>query len=247
MEIDKLISKNLWLPVRELTQVTKEDHRYYLDESTGDKYFSVTTILSYAKPNSAKKALQDWRNLQVAEGKDPNQASIDGDAMHKLIESYIASGYQDPPIELCKGRGYRLFKQYKEGFLTSTALEPKLLEGKIYSEVDGMRFAGTIDLVTTVQITPEGKVELAIVDHKSISDISKSGSRKKDYLPQIGAYAKAVKDRYGVTVECAYINFASEKSFKSYRISLDEIKEGWDTFYYALHKFYTESAYAKNK
>lgn len=156
----------------------------------------------------------------------------------KLLKVYLESGYASPEIEDSLPRAYKLFKKYDEEFLKKVHVVPHVIEGRVFTEVDGMKYAGTIDLVATVQHEPEGKKELAIIDHKSISNIKNASSKRKGYLPQLAAYAKAIKDKYGKTIEVAYLNFASEKSFKSYRIELSEILEQWDQFYYKLDSFY---------
>lgn len=245
-EIDPIIQKSLWEPLPDMAQITKESGRWYefCDKGLGDdKYYSVTTIIDSAKSVSSKKAIEDWKRSEIRQGLDPNRYSRDGDKMHELIENYIIQGYKYPKAEQCKGRGYQLFKQYEQGFLKKVSITPHIVEGRVFADVNGLRYAGTIDLVATVQTEPEGKEELAIIDHKSVSEIKKASSKRKGYLPQLAAYAKAIKDRYGKVVDCAYLNFASEKSFKSYRIDMEEILENWDRFYYNLHGFYEKKEF----
>lgn len=240
-DIDPIISKNLWEPLKDLDQITTGSGRWYsFPDTPEEKYFSVTTIIDHSKSISSKKAINDWKNKEIAEGNDPDRYSKDGDVMHSLIEHYYKSGYSQPPKEKCKGRGYRLYKQYNDNFLSTNYIIPHLIEGRLYTNVEGMKYAGTVDLVATIQTAPESKKELVIIDHKSIKTITSASSKKKGYLPQLAAYAKAVKDRYGKTVDAAYLNFASEKGFKSYRIDMSELLDYWDEFYYKLHKFYKD-------
>ena len=242
--IDPLIAQNLWEALPPLQQITTDSGRWYspLDKPE-EKYFSVTTVLDDSKSVGAKMALDAWKRSQIKEGLDPNRYSFDGDKMHYLLENYFNQGFRQPKKEDCNGRGYQLFKQYEQGFLKQVSIVPHLIEGRVFTEVDGMKYAGTIDLVASVQIDPEGPIELALIDHKSVSDISKAGSKRKGYLPQLAAYAKAIKDKYGKTIDVAYLNFASEKSFKSYRVEIEEIMEQWDQFYYKLDAFYKKGVF----
>lgn len=239
--IDPAIQKNLWEPLPELKQVTLDDGRYY--EKDGEKYYSVTTIIDAAKTVGSKKAIEAWKKAEIAAGLDPNRYSIEGEHMHSLIEYYYRNNYKYPPLKDCKGRGYSLFKQYDQGFLKNTHVVPHIIEGRVYNEVDGMKYAGTIDLVATIQTEPEGPKRLALIDHKSISQIKNASSKRKGYIVQLAAYAKAIKDRYGKTVDVCILNFASEKSFKSYEIDMSEVLEQWDQFYYKLHAFYQKGVF----
>ena len=244
--IDPIIKANLWEPLPDLAQITTDSGRWYefCDSSYGkEKFYSVTTIISASNTEQDKRALNNWKLGQIKEGKDPNQPAADGERMHKLIEEYFKRGYEQPKLADCSGRGYQLYKQYNEGFLSSNYIIPHLIEGRLYTTVDGMSYAGTVDLVATIQSNPEGTKELALIDHKSINKMGNSKSKLKKYLGQLSAYAKAIKDRYGITVDVAYVNFASEKSFKSYRIELDQIMEGWNDFYYTLNSFYKKGVF----
>jgi len=239
--IDPIIQNNLWEPLPPMKQVTTDKGRWY--ELDGDPYYSVTTIIQASKTVAAKRAIEDWKRSEIKAGRDPNRFSRDGDAMHALIEYYYENAYEHPPLEMCKGRGYQLYKQYNEGYLSKVHVVPHLIEGRVYNEVDGMRYAGTIDLVATIQEEPGGKKQLALIDHKSISEIKNASSKRKGYIPQLAAYAKAIKDRYGKTVDVAILNFASTKSFKSYKIDMKEILEQWDQFYYKMASFYEKGVF----
>ena len=238
-EIDDLIKAKLWEPLPPLNQITTDTGRWYSPpDAPEDRYFSVTTIIDSDKNVSSRQALEAWKRSQVLEGKDPKQPSIDGDKMHNLIENYIRQGFKLPKASDSSGRAYKLFKQYEQGFLKTHSIVPHLIEGRLFTEVNSMKYAGTVDLVASIQVTPEGKTELALIDHKSISKIANASSKRKGYIPQLSAYAKAIKDKYGLTIDVAYLNFASVDGFKSYRIELAEILENWDVFHSKLVRFY---------
>ena len=243
-KIHPLIKEKLWKPLKPLKQVTTDKGRWYEDvDDPSKKYYSVTTVIDASKSAAARNAIEAWKKAEIAEGKDPNRYSVEGEHMHSLIEYYYRNAYEYPPLDQCYGRGYQLFKRYDEGFLKTTSVIPLIIEGKIYTEVDGMKYAGTIDLVAEVRTEPESKPEIALIDHKSISKIKNASSKRKGYIPQLAAYAKAIKDQYGITIDCAYLNFASERSFKSYRIEIEEIMEQWDQFYYKLDAFYRKAVF----
>ena len=239
--IDPIIANNLWEPLPPMKQVTTDRGRWY--ELDDEAYYSVTTIIQAAKTVGAKRAIEDWKRAEIKAGRDPERYSRDGDAMHALIEYYYQRAYELPPLEMCKGRPYQLFQQYKEGYLDRVHVIPHIIEGRVYNEIDGMRYAGTIDLVATIQEEPGGPKQLALIDHKSISEIKNASSKRKGYIPQLAAYAKAIKDRYGKTIDVAILNFASTKSFKSYKIDMSEILEQWDQFYYKMVSFYEKGEF----
>jgi hypothetical protein len=242
---DPIILKNLWEELPPLEQITLPNGRYYTKGD--DKYYSVTTIIEASKSVASKNAIETWKKLEIEQGNDPARYSVEGEHMHSLIEYYYRNNYAQPPLEMCFGRGYRLFKQYDEGFLKTTHVVPHIIEGRVYTEVDGMKYAGTIDLVATIQTKPEGPKRLAIIDHKSISKIINASSKRKGYIPQLSAYAKAIKDRYGITVDVCILNFASEKGFKSFEIEMPEVVEQWDQFYYKLAHFYKLGVFPDNE
>tara|TARA_R110000823_G_scaffold241207_2_gene365982 strand:+ start:1306 stop:2073 length:768 start_codon:yes stop_codon:yes gene_type:complete len=243
--IDPLIRANLWEELPRLEQVTLDSGRYYTKDD--EKYYSVTTIIDAAKTVGSKNAIEAWKKAEIADGKDPSRYSREGEHMHSLIEYYYRNNYSYPPLEQCKGRGYTLFKQYDIGFLKNTHVIPHIIEGRLYTEVDGMKYAGTVDLVATIQTEPEGPKRLALIDHKSISKMGNASSKRKGYIAQLAAYAKAIKDKYGKTVDVCILNFASEKGFKSYEIEMPEVLEQWDQFYYKLESFYRKGVFPKSE
>lgn len=241
--IDPAIRATLWEELPPMKQVTLDEGGRWYENDKGEKYYSVTTVIDSAKSVASKNAIEVWKKAEIASGKDPGRYSREGNHMHSLIEYYYRNNYSYPPLEDCYGRGYTLFKQYDAGFLKGTHVIPHIIEGRVFNEVDGMKYAGTIDLVATIQTEPEGPKRLALIDHKSISQMKNAGSKRKGYIAQLAAYAKAIKDKYGKTVDVCMINFASEKGFKSYEIEMPEVLEQWDQFYYKLDAFYKKGIF----
>jgi hypothetical protein len=226
----------IWKPKKGLKQVTTDKGRWY--EKDGKKFYSVTTIIDAQNSAQDKLTLEKWKQKEIEAGRDPNKASMDGDLMHKLIEDFLED-YELP--EASKERGYKLFEQYYKGFLLPTHIVPHLIEGRLYNTVQGYGYAGTVDLVATIQTEPEGPEILTVIDHKSIKNIKQIDWKAPKHLLQIAAYAKAIKDQYGKEVDEARVNYASTTGFESRVYNKEEIAQAWSNFYrFKLKKFYEE-------
>lgn len=223
---------------KKLTQITTEEGRWY-EDSKKKKYYSVTTVLDAQKSPQDIIALEQYKEKEIAAGRDPKQAALDGTELHRLIEEYLLGDYELPDFE--KDRPHKLFKQYYEGFLKPVHVVPHLIEKQLYTSINNFGYAGTVDLVATIQTEPEGPEELVLIDHKSIKYTSQINWKVKKHLLQSAAYAKAVKDRYGKEIDKIVINYASTTKFESRVFEKEEIVKAWNNFYlYYLKKFYEE-------
>jgi hypothetical protein len=232
----------LWKPTKALKQITTDVGRWYQDGKR-NKYYSVTTIIDAQKSAQDILVLEKWKQKEVEAGRNPAQASLDGDMMHKMIENYLQD--MELPRE-GKDRAYKLFDQYYKGFLLPTDIQPTMIEGAVYNTVNNYRYAGTVDLVASIQTEPETPRKLAIIDHKSIKNIKQVGWKAGKHLIQIAAYAKAIKDQYNKEVDVAIVNYASTTGFKSMVYNKEEIAKAWSNFYnFYLKKFYEEGHDAK--
>lgn len=245
-----------------MIQVTTDKGRYYLDlelteelrkliysrEDTSSEieklkpYYSVTTIKSYTDPKSKREALEKWRQAEIEAGRDPSAASKEGDIFHGYLESYYDNKFELPEKEECEARPFQLFEQYNKNFLKKAHIEPVEIETQYKTEVNGYRYAGTIDFLGNVQVAGEDdKPYLELNDHKSIKKLGDASSRIKGYWLQQVAYAKALKDA-GIVIHRARINFASTRGFKTFVLSLDELVEKYwkeeGQFYSRLENFY---------
>lgn len=244
-EIDPLILKGLWDNSGEtLEQVTLESGRYYKDTS-GKKYYSVSTVLDKTMHPAKRKALDDWRASLPAGEADliKNSAASRGTQLHMMVEQYLLRGYQLPDEEFCCGEAYQLFQQYHKGFLRPSYIIPRLIEGKTHYLPNGKYgYAGTVDLVADIQLPTDAKPILTAVDHKSINNISKASDRVRGYKEQLAGYIASIRHKYGDAgdIQRGIINFVSTRGFRQYVMDFAEIEEFWGKFHDKLERFYVE-------
>lgn len=204
-----------------------DGRRYYLTP-TGNKYKSVTTVISN---NPEKKAgIQRWRNRVGAE--EANRISAystgRGNKYHKLVENFINNEHD---TEL-----------YKEDTLVWDMFNASLevlnninnvyfQEAALYSDVLGL--AGRVDCIA------EYNGKLSIIDFKT----SKKYKKKEylyDYYVQEVAYACMLLEQYNLKIEQLVTIVAVESGMpqveivppkKEYLIRLEEyIKEYEQTY-----------------
>jgi CRISPR/Cas system-associated exonuclease Cas4 (RecB family) len=211
----------------EMSTTMIDGRRYYLTP-TGNKYKSVTTVISN---NPEKKAgIQRWRNRVGAE--EANRISAystgRGNKYHKLVENFINNEHD---TEL-----------YKEDTLVWDMFNASLevlnninnvyfQEAALYSDVLGL--AGRVDCIA------EYNGKLSIIDFKT----SKKYKKKEylyDYYVQEVAYACMLLEQYNLKIEQLVTIVAVESGMpqveivppkKEYLIRLEEyIKEYEQTY-----------------
>ena len=211
----------------EMSTIMIDGRRYYLTP-TGNKYKSVTTVISN---NPEKKAgIQRWRNRVGAE--EANKISAystgRGNKYHKLVENLINNEHD---TEL-----------YKEDTLVWDMFNASLevlnninnvyfQEAALYSDVLGL--AGRVDCIA------EYNGKLSIIDFKT----SKKYKKKEylyDYYVQEVAYACMLLEQYNLKIEQLVTIVAVESGMpqveivppkKEYLIKLEEyIKEYEQTY-----------------
>lgn len=83
-----------------------DHHRRYIDPGSGQRFYpiqladgrwlavpGVTSMLGVLDPPEDKEILRQWREREVAAGRDPNHRRDSGTRVHAGIESYIRSGH----------------------------------------------------------------------------------------------------------------------------------------------------------
>ncbi len=151
------------------------DIRTYLTP-TGEKYPSVTTVLSKTKDQTH---LHAWRKRigEEAAAKITAQAGRRGTATHLLCEKLVLN----EPIDLSEEMpmSVHLFKQL-EGFLKQNVNGVRVSEGSLFSHK--LKVAGSVDLIANY-----GN-QAAIIDFKT----SRANKRKdwiEDYFMQCAMYS----------------------------------------------------------
>lgn len=176
----------------DLKRVNEDGKRLYLTE-TGEKYPSVTTVLSYF----SRKGIAAWRKRVGHEtaNKISTQAAGFGTAMHDIAEKYILGTLVEKEANPIALSSFRTIQPY----LDDNVDKIYGVELRMYSHE--LQTAGTADLICRY----EGK--------NTLLDFKTSRKRKTrddiySYFIQCAAYAVMVKERYDMDIEQAVILMA---------------------------------------
>lgn len=182
------------LPDIKLERVTKEDGKRYYVTPEGNRYTSVTTMLSHF----SQDAIKEWRKKVGYDeaNKISKRASGRGTRLHTLCEKYLMNedAKIDHPLDL------QLFKTILPHLDEINNIH--LLEKYLYS--DYLRLAGTVDCVA------EYRGKLNIIDFKTSSKLKKE-EWIEGYFIQACAYAIMFEERYKIPVPRITIIIATEE------------------------------------
>jgi genome maintenance exonuclease 1 len=177
-----------------LEQITREDGVRFYQTPSGNRYPSITTILSA----QSKQGILEWRKKVGEEqaNKISKAAASRGTKLHTYVENYLNNVNAINEMSFIQ----------KELF---TSILPELhkinnihvQEQKLYS--DYLRLAGTVDCIGEY----EGK--LSVIDFKT------SGKLKKkewisSYFMQCAAYAIMYEERTGIPINKLVVLIAVE-------------------------------------
>lgn len=174
------------LPRLEIPRVEEDGKRYYVTPN-GDRYRSVTTILSQL----SKQGIEEWR-ARIGEEeatKITTKAATRGTKLHTMMEDYVAN---DEDFALNKMPTTTSLFLDIQPYVDKNVDEVYGIEYPLFS--DRLRAAGTSDLICKY----DGLV--TILDYKTSSK-RKRESWIENYFVQSTAYAMMVKERYDLDVE----------------------------------------------
>lgn len=174
------------LPRLEIPRVEEDGKRYYVTPN-GDRYRSVTTILSQL----SKQGIEEWR-ARIGEEeatKITTKAATRGTKLHTMMEDYVAN---DEDFALNKMPTTTSLFLDIQPYVDKNVDEVYGIEYPLFS--DRLRAAGTSDLICKYA----GRV--TILDYKTSSK-RKRESWIENYFVQSTAYAMMVKERYDLDVE----------------------------------------------
>ena len=176
----------------ELKRINVNGKRLYLTES-GDRYPSVTTVLSYF----SRKGIAKWRERvgNKEANKISTQASGFGTSMHDIAEKYTLGTLVEKEANPIALSSFRTIQPY----LDENVDKIYGIELRMYSHE--LKTAGTADLICRYA----GKNTL--LDFKT-SRRRKTRDDITTYFMQCAAYAIMVKERYDVDIEQAVILMA---------------------------------------
>ena len=177
-----------------LQQVNEDGTRYYVTPE-GNKYPSVTTVLSEYN----RKAIFEWRRSIGEEqaNKITRTASSRGTRIHTLCESYLNNQEPDFKTPLDK----EMFNRFKPVLHRIDNIHAQ--EVRMYS--DHLRMAGTVDCI--------GKFDnkLSVIDFKTSSKV-KNKDYIANYFMQTSAYAIMFEERFKIPVSQIVVAIAVEDS-----------------------------------
>ena len=170
--------------------------RLYVTEN-GDKYPSVTTVLSYF----SRKGIAKWRANVGAEKANQisTQASRNGNAVHDIAERYTLGTLdtkKSNPVALAQ---FKTIQPYLDNNVDTIYG----IELRMYS--DELRTAGTADLICNY----DGKKTM--LDFKTSRKV-KTKEQINNYFMQAAAYSIMVKEHYGMDIEQIVILMAVKDS-----------------------------------
>lgn len=174
------------LPRLEIPRVEENGKRYYVTPN-GDRYRSVTTILSQL----SKQGIEEWR-ARIGEEeatKITTKAATRGTKLHTMMEDYVAN---DEDFALNKMPTTTSLFLDIQPYVDKNVDEVYGIEYPLFS--DRLRAAGTSDLICKY----DGHV--TILDYKTSSK-RKRESWIENYFVQSTAYAMMVKERYDLDVK----------------------------------------------
>lgn len=188
--------KHVEVPDVDLKRITEESGKRVYITPDGNKYPSVTTMLSYF----SKDAIKEWRKRVGEEeaNKITRQAATRGTRLHKIVEKFLAN--EDMEIE--SPTQLALFKSiipYLNN-IDNIYLQEKYL----YS--DHLRLVGTVDCIA------EYNGKLNVIDFKSSSK-PKREDWIEGYFVQATAYAIMFEERYKIPVPRITIMIAVENDY----------------------------------
>jgi len=183
----------LELEAPKLQQINEDGTRYYVTPE-GNKYPSVTTVLSAYN----KKAIFEWRKRIGEEeaNRISKQASSRGTRIHSLCEYYLAN--KQP--EFKSPHDLELFNSFKPVLHRINNIYAQ--EIRMYS--DHLRIAGTVDCIA------EFDRKLSVIDFKT----ARKPKREEDienYFMQATAYAIMFEERFGIPVNRTVIAVAVDE------------------------------------
>lgn len=189
----------------ELLKVTRDTGARYYVTPEGNKYPSVTTVLSEPKKKQIKK-WRDWVGEKEAD-RIKNFSAKRGSMFHALCENYLTGTIFSNDLGI-------IFDQFKP--LLNRITKIQCLEQHLYS--DELRVAGQVDCVAEFDNFP------FIIDFKTSSKL-KAREHIWDYFMQASAYSYMLLERTGIDIPNLAILISCEKP-ETCQIFIDK-RDNW--------------------
>lgn len=181
---------------KKLPSTTLDSGERWYETPDGNKYPSVTTILSQT---ADKSFLETWKKRlgEAKAAEETRKASARGNSLHGLCEKYVL------------GKEINLFREDSVGIDLFQQIRPILdenvtnvvgVEATLYS--DELKVAGSSDLIAKF------RNKRSIVDYKNSRRIKKK-EYITDYFLQAAIYAMCFKERTGISIDQLVILIAN--------------------------------------
>lgn len=206
-----MYTHSMKIELPKLQKVTKATGERYYVTPEGNKYPSVTTVLSEPKKQQLKR-WREWVGIQEAD-RIKGLAAIRGSKFHTLCECYLSK-------ELYHNDLGMIFDQFKP--MLNRISKIICMEQHLYS--DELRVAGQVDCVAEFDNYP------AIIDFKTSSKI-KTRDNIWDYFMQASAYSQMFLERTGIDIPFIVILISCEQPQGTCQIYIDKRSNWLDGFY----------------
>jgi ATP-dependent exoDNAse (exonuclease V) beta subunit len=203
---------------------------YYFEDNI---YPGISSILSKTMPEAKKKSLADWRARIGDEAAEEicNEARSTGTRWHNFLDSFAKKDYISAQKIMFPDTDVQDYYAQAKNFLLKFASTTSdvLTELPIYSHQH--KYAGTFDCLVTA------KGENVLLDWKTSMKLKKR-EWIEDYFLQVAAYAHALGETKGITVNRASIViFYSFQEPDIYKLSKDDLAEQFELFKDRLRLF----------
>lgn len=195
----KFIWADIDLPKVNISSEDTERGRIYTNHDTGDKFWSVTTMLSKTSDNTWLKEWEERIGKEAAE-KETARCCDRGDKIHGACELYVANAPLEKQLEAAANYK-RMFFQLRDSISTHVG-EVYAAEIPVFSKL--LRVGGRFDLLAI------WRGELALIDYKGSNQL-KTKESIIDYKIQLCAYSVALQETYGLKVTKFVNIIANEK------------------------------------
>ena len=165
-----------------IEQINSDSGRLY-ETSSGNKYPSITTVLSKTSDNTW---LEKWKSRigEKEAEKISKYAAIRGTALHSYCEDYLKN--IEPKVDILDTEAFNSFKKVLPNINNIYAMENRLFSDKFET-------AGTTDLIA------EYEGSISVIDWKTSRRV-KNKSQISNYFIQCAFYALAFYEMFKIPV-----------------------------------------------
>lgn len=211
------------------TNMEMIDGKRIYTTNTGNKYPSITTILSATMELDKANILKNWQERLGEEesNKVKEDAAERGTALHNLVEKYIFGQDYEEELKNSIPLVRKMFGQIKRE-IDKNLDNVRLVEKPLYC--DSLKCCGRVDIIG------EWKGKLAIIDLKTSTRV-KTVEEIGDYLLQELFYSICYSTHFNEKIENIVTIVATENSLRA-KIFVDTPKKYLTKLMLRIKKYY---------